>query len=222
MLPMSDPIRAAGVVLVGLESQAAQELEHAVGHGPLLARAGWGWRRGRRTGRPRPPLRSCSRALAARDGRVLGRDLEAVQRPELAPQVAHERAVPQPRAGDALDQVVALVEVAGVMDVRAQPPEQRRELRPLDLRVDVGQVGCDALPQDGRVQVADACRWGSSRTIRSTSGRPAAPPRRRAAAARPGAPGRRRSMPRAGRPPRGGRAAARARARTGSGCAGCR
>ena len=38
MFPIVEPTFGAGVVLVGLEPERAQVVEHAVGDGPLLAR----------------------------------------------------------------------------------------------------------------------------------------------------------------------------------------
>src|SRR5438093_542258 len=131
--------------------------------GPGLSVAGYGSRNGDRPGRAHRHLTVAghpARQGPAGDARAGGRlpgpgRLQAVEGAELLLHVGDPRRRGARVAGRALEQLVGGELAAVAVDVLAEPVQEIRELTPLDLGVEVGDVEADLLHQLGADQVPD-------------------------------------------------------------------
>src|SRR4051812_20079624 len=98
-------------------------------------------------------MRGCSaqdRAPGRSAAWLVESTIQAVERPVLRPQVPHERGVIEPGAGDAPDQILALVDGAGTVHVLAHPGQDMVELAGPDVLRSRGIVLAVGIPEQGR------------------------------------------------------------------------
>ncbi len=101
------------------------------------------------------------------------KELEVVNRPVFAFEVAHVGCRVDLGTGHTLDELLGLELVAMAVDLLPQPGEPGSEITPADLIGQVGDFGVDAFPQLSADQVAQGIAGEISNQYHPTSAHPA-------------------------------------------------